>query len=133
MQGSGSLEFLHLKILALSKTNDEVQRELTEFQNWGHGNDMQLAIDKCAQTKFRGNLNNLILNRITLQQKTSIKDLGVFVSQNLNSRTHIYERLKKVNRSFYCLRVYSIANTTLENTLLSSLKTRLEKTRFVAP
>ena len=132
-QGSGSLEFLHQKILAISKTNDKVQRELTEFQNWVHGNDMQLAIDKCAQTKFRGNLNNLILNGITLEQKTSIKYLGVFDSQNLNSRTHIYKRLKKVNRFLYWLRVYSIANTTLQNTLLSPLKTRLEKTRFVAP
>ena len=63
-----------LKTLAISKTNDEVQRELTEFQNWVDENDMQLAIDKCAQTKIRGNLNNLILNGITFEQKTSIKD-----------------------------------------------------------
>ena len=57
-----------LKILATNKTN-EVQCDLKEIEYWLHGKNMQLAIVKCAQNNFRGSLNSLILNGITLEQK----------------------------------------------------------------
>ena len=37
----------HQKILAINKTNHEVQCGLKEIENWNNGDDIQLAKDKC--------------------------------------------------------------------------------------
>ena len=65
---------------------------------------MELAEDKCATLKVRGQESALTPFDHNLQSATEMKDLRIITSKNLSWAAHISNRLKKANKVLYSIR-----------------------------
>ena len=65
---------------------------------------MTLAMDKCFKLTFRGDDSKFFLQAFALNSTKAIKDLGVYVSDNLSWHSHTSARMKKANSVFYLLK-----------------------------
>ncbi len=94
------------KLYAKSTTPDQqstIQDDLLKLQSWSDIWQLQFNIMKC-KTLYLGkdncketyNMQN-DQNPVSLEETVAEKDLGVFVDNALNFRTHISEAIKKAN------------------------------------
>ena len=88
----------------MKKTFWQVQNDLNGIELWVNENKMKLAMDKCAKLSIRAQTQNYELMGTKLESYKVIKDLGIYVSHDLTWKTHIEERLKKMNEVLYLLR-----------------------------
>ena len=93
-----------LKILAIGKNHWTIQKNLDSISTWVRSNNMELALNKCAQITFRGKKQNFDIVGEDLANADTVKDLGIHIKDDLNWSKHIEERLRKANKLLYLLR-----------------------------
>ena len=65
---------------------------------------MRLAEDKSLFLQFRGCKQNFPINNQHFIPSEVVKDLGILISPDLNFLSHLDERIKKANNTFYSVR-----------------------------
>ena len=93
-----------LKILAIGKSNEEVETDIKGNGKWVKSIKMKLAVNKCNLLQFRGTRACLSLKGQPLVEPGKVKHLGVYIADKLNWSTHIGHRIEKANKVFCCLR-----------------------------
>ena len=93
-----------LKILAIGKNYWTIQKNLDSIATWVRSNNMELALNKCAQITFRGKKRNFDIVGEDLANADTVKDLGIHIKDDLSWSKHIGERLRKANKVLYLLR-----------------------------
>ena len=111
----------HPKILAICKSNEDVQTDVKRIGKWVKSNKVKLAVNNCHLLNFRGTRACLSLNRQPLGEPGKVKDLGVYIEDTPNWSTHIEHRIEKANKVFYFLRRNVVFNVKF------SVKLRLYK------
>ena len=112
-----------LKLLYTGQNQLDAQSDLSSIEKWVELNQMKLAIEKCGMLTLKGSDGNLSLYKQKLEKVNVIKDLGVFIKNDLSWTCHINERLKKSNKVLYLLRrniAYSV-NTFVKLGLYKSI------------
>ena len=112
-----------LKLLYTGQNQLDAQSDLSSIEKWVELNQMKLALEKCGMLTLKGSDGNLSLYKQKLEKVNVIKDLGVFIKNDLSWTCHINERLKKSNKVLYLLRrniAYSV-NTFVKLGLYKSI------------
>ena len=84
-----------LKILAIGKSNEEVQTDIKRIWKRVKSNKMKLAVNKCLLLIFRGTCACLSLIGQLLGEPGKVKDLGVYIADTLSWSTRIEHRIEK--------------------------------------
>ena len=92
---------------------------------------MRLAEDKSLVLQFRGSKQNFSLNNqnFTLSE---VKDLGILISPDLNFMSHIDDRIKKANNTFYSVH-RNVSDLNYDAKLAVFKSSLLPKITFAAP
>ena len=61
-------------------------------------------MDKCAKKTFRGQDRSYKLMDANLEESKTVKELGIFVAEDITWKAHIDKRLKKANKRLYMIR-----------------------------
>ena len=85
-----------------SATHFDIQRDIDLSNKWTIENEMKFNADKCKVNCFNSNesKSSIVLNDISIPSVSSIKDLGVTISQNWKWNKHLKLKFKAVNKSF---------------------------------
>ena len=84
-----------LNLLAIGKSQSDVQIDIDAIESWVGTNHMELAIDKFSTLKIRGTEKEFHLAGKLLKTDNEVKDLGITVSKNHSWTAHINNGLKK--------------------------------------
>ena len=93
-----------LKILLMKNNWLKVQSDLDAADSRVNQNRMILAMDKCFRLTFSCDDCKFFLQGVALNSTKLIKDLGVYLSDNLSWHAHVSAKMKKVNSVFYLLK-----------------------------
>ena len=74
---------------------------------------MELARDECAKVMFRGKERSYKLMSAKLDKSKTLKDLGIYVAEDLIRKAHIDERLKKAKKTLYMIRRNVVVNVRI--------------------
>ena len=74
---------------------------------------MELARDTCAKFMFRGKDQSYKLMTAKLDESKTLKDLGIYVAEDLIRKAHIDERLKKAKKTLYMIRRNVVVNVRI--------------------
>lgn len=114
-----------LKIYGASNTAEnraELQSAIDEIQKWCRENDMKISIPKCVVVSSGPAPNDYKLNGELIPVKDSVRDLGVFVTPELDFSEHISRVVKSA--SLICnmiFRCFIIKKSDFYVTLYNSL------------
>ncbi len=84
----------------------DMQLDLDALWNWSNVWAMEFSVEKCAVLHF-GRTNpcqEYYLGGQHLEDKRSMRDLGVMISSNLKSSVHCAEAVRRAEQVVYCLR-----------------------------
>ena len=93
-----------LKILHMANSQANLQADLDSLNCWVCSNGMSLAHDKCYKINFRGEISEMNIGAVKLQQMDEVKDLGILVNSGLNWASHVNYRIKKSNKAFFYIK-----------------------------
>ena len=82
----------------------KLQSDLDTVDNLVKESKMSFAMDNCFKVIFRGDGSKFFLQGVSFTSTKMMKDLGVYVSDNLSCYVHISARLKKASMVFYLLK-----------------------------
>lgn len=101
-----------IKANNLSELNAKIQDCLQALQEWFINNNLILNSSKTFCTVFKSSNRtimpkNIKLSNMTLSVTSSVRVLGVQITENINWTEHINKLTPKLNSVCYCLRVLS--------------------------
>ena len=108
-----------LKLLYTGQNQLDAQSDLSSIEKWVELNQMKLAIEKCGMLTLKGSDGNLSLYKQKLEKVNVIKDLGVFIKNDLSwtcHMTHKRETEKIQQSSLLAQEKHSILSQHLRET-----------------
>ena len=101
-------------------TVSDMQHDIDGFQNWEVENLMKFNVPKCKSMSFNitESIDPFILDGNELQVVNVIKDLGIFISDNLSWDEHIQSKLLAARKSFHFLKRNIPQNVSILTKLL---------------
>ena len=105
-----------LKLLSITREHDQIQADLDTIGNWVIENKMDIAMDKCTKTFFRGAKPIFYFQNEVVINSDVVKNLGIHINESLSSEMHPEDRNKKANSVLYLRADYFPENRNKSNT-----------------
>ena len=100
-----SIPYLSADDLKLLHTNLlEMQEDLFKFELWVAKNGMDLQLKKCYLLNFKPQTDSIMLYGKPLKCPSIVRDLGIWITNNLSFHDHLTIKLKKANSVFWMIR-----------------------------